>query len=91
MHILKPPKAPGLSPAETDNAPPDKKYDAIVVGAGPAGSTAAYFMASSGLDVLFWNAAPIPGRKIAAASVLSPSIPISFFRIFGKSLTLSGL
>ena len=63
MHILKPPKAPGLSPAETDNAPPDKKYDAIVVGAGPAGSTAAYFMASSGLDVLLLDRGPYPGAK----------------------------
>ncbi|EAX48586.1 FAD dependent oxidoreductase [Thermosinus carboxydivorans Nor1] len=44
-------------------ANPSKKYDAIVVGAGPAGSTAAYFMAKEGLDVLLLERGPYPGAK----------------------------
>lgn len=48
----------GTTPA--DIAP---KYDAIVVGAGPAGATAAYFMAREGLDVLLLERGPYPGAK----------------------------
>lgn len=40
-----------------------KKYDAIVVGAGPAGASAAYFMAKEGLDVLLLERGPFPGSK----------------------------
>ncbi|MDR3564825.1 MAG: NAD(P)-binding protein [Negativicutes bacterium] len=47
--------------AETGMSP--QKYDAIVVGAGPAGSTAAYFMASEGLDVLLLERGQYPGAK----------------------------
>lgn len=65
MHKLKLKKTPGvsISPDETDDTPPGKKYDAIVVGAGPAGATAAYFMAKSGLDVLLLERGPFPGAK----------------------------
>lgn len=47
----------------TNPAEPIKKYDAIVVGAGPAGATAAYFMAKSGLDVLLLERGAYPGSK----------------------------
>ncbi len=43
--------------------PPDEKYDLIVVGAGPAGSTAAYFAAREGLKVLLLERGPYPGAK----------------------------
>jgi len=38
-------------------------YDAVVVGAGPAGSTAAFFMASSGLKVVLLERGDYPGSK----------------------------
>ncbi|MDR3591893.1 MAG: FAD-dependent oxidoreductase [Negativicutes bacterium] len=66
MHKLKPQKPAGLPPtpsAERVSDPPGKKYDAIVVGAGPAGACAAYFMAKSGLDVLLLERGPFPGAK----------------------------
>lgn len=46
-----------------NNKPTIKKYDVIVAGAGPAGLTAAYFMAQSGLDVLVLERGPFPGAK----------------------------
>lgn len=48
--------------------PPVKKYDAIVVGAGPAGSCAACFMAREGMDVLLVERAPYPGAKNCGGS-----------------------
>lgn len=49
-----------------------KKYDAIVVGAGPAGTTAAYFMAQEGLDVLLLERGPYPGAKnCGGASIIA--------------------
>ncbi len=42
---------------------PAKKYDVIVVGGGPSGSTAAYFMASAGLNVLLLDKATFPREK----------------------------
>jgi menaquinone-9 beta-reductase len=38
--------------------------DAIVVGAGPAGSSAAYWLASAGLDVLLLDKATFPREKV---------------------------
>lgn len=49
---------------------PQKKYDAIVVGAGPAGSTAACFMAREGLDVLLIERGAYPGAKNCGGSAL---------------------
>ena len=40
-----------------------KKYDAIVVGAGPAGAAAAYIMAQKGLSVLLLERGKHPGSK----------------------------
>ncbi len=44
----------------------NQRYDAdvIVVGAGPAGSSAAYWMASAGLDVLMLEKAQFPREKV---------------------------
>lgn len=47
------------------------KYDAIVVGAGPAGSTAAYFMAKEGLDVLLLDRGEFPGAKNCGGAALT--------------------
>jgi len=43
---------------------PSGKFDAVVVGAGPAGSTAAYFMARQGMKVLLVERGCFPGAKV---------------------------
>jgi len=40
-----------------------EKFDAIVVGGGPAGLTASYFLAKSGLDTVVFERGPEPGSK----------------------------
>lgn len=47
-----------------------EKFDAIVVGAGPAGTTAAYVMAKEGMEVLLVERAPYPGAKNVFGGVL---------------------
>ena len=46
-----------------------KRYDAIVVGAGPAGSTAAFRLASAGADVLLLDRARFPRDKPCGGGV----------------------
>jgi geranylgeranyl reductase family protein len=46
-----------------------KRYDAIVVGAGPAGSTAAYRLAAAGADVLLVDRARFPRDKPCGGGV----------------------
>jgi geranylgeranyl reductase family protein len=46
-----------------------KRYDAIVVGAGPAGSTAAYRLAEAGADVLLLDRARFPRDKPCGGGV----------------------
>jgi flavin-dependent dehydrogenase len=46
-----------------------KRYDAIVVGAGPAGSTAAYRLAQAGADVLILDRARFPRDKPCGGGV----------------------
>lgn len=41
----------------------EERFDAIIVGAGPAGSTAAYVMANAGLSVLLVERGDFPGAK----------------------------
>ena len=41
----------------------DEKFDAIIIGAGPAGSTAAYLLAKEGLNVLLIEKGTAPGAK----------------------------
>jgi len=63
-----------LSPADRAPGPSSaaapRKYDAIVVGAGPAGATAAYFMARDGLDVLLLERGPFPGAKTCGGAAV---------------------
>lgn len=41
----------------------EERYTAIIIGAGPAGSTAAYLLAKAGLDVLLIEKGAAPGTK----------------------------
>src|SRR5690349_21834009 len=45
-------------------ADPDSTADVIVVGAGPAGSTAATYLARSGIDVLLLEKSTFPRDKV---------------------------
>jgi len=48
----------------TRTAATERQADAIVVGAGPAGSAAAYFLASAGVDVLVLEKSGFPREKV---------------------------
>ncbi|HZU13157.1 MAG TPA: FAD-dependent oxidoreductase [Chloroflexota bacterium] len=48
----------------------DEKFDAIVVGAGPAGSAAAYTMAKAGMSVVVFERGDYPGAKNVMGGVL---------------------
>lgn len=49
---------------EIKSGKPDKsKFQVIVVGAGPAGITSAYFLAKAGVEVLLVERGPYPGSK----------------------------
>jgi len=49
------------------------RYDAVVIGAGPAGSTAAYEIAAAGFTVLFLEKHARPGTPLCCAEALSRS------------------
>ena len=45
---------------------PENRFDGIVIGAGPAGSTAAYLLASNGFNVLILDKSDFPRDKLCA-------------------------
>ncbi len=47
-----------------------ERFDVVVVGAGPGGSTAAYLLAKAGLDVALVERGPYPGAKNIFGGVL---------------------
>jgi len=51
-------------------------YDAIIVGAGPAGSSAAYHLARRGLDVLLLDRAQFPRRKACSGGLTPKALPM---------------
>jgi menaquinone-9 beta-reductase len=59
-------QAPATAPAGRPSAPDGTRQDAdaIVIGAGPAGSAAAYWLASAGLSVLLLEKTTFPREKV---------------------------
>ena len=63
----------------------DDDADVIVVGAGPSGSTAAYYLAQAGLDVLLLEKSRFPREKVcgdgltprAVKALVAMGVPIS--------------
>ncbi|MEK6791907.1 MAG: geranylgeranyl reductase family protein [Deltaproteobacteria bacterium] len=67
-------------------------YDAIVVGLGPAGSTAAYYLASAGLSVLAVDKARFPRHKSCGGCVSAKITRILDFDISATvEQTVSGI
>ncbi|MBI2305365.1 MAG: FAD-dependent oxidoreductase [Chloroflexi bacterium] len=52
----------------------EEKFDAIVVGAGPAGTTAAYLLAKAGLNIILLERGDYPGTKNVFGGVLYSSV-----------------
>jgi electron transfer flavoprotein-quinone oxidoreductase len=52
----------------------EDKFDVIVVGAGPAGTTAAYVLAKTGLSVILLERGPYPGSKNTFGGILYTSV-----------------
>jgi geranylgeranyl reductase family protein len=61
---------PQLAPADV----PDRTWDVVVAGAGPAGSTAAAHMARAGLDVLLVDRQPFPRDKVCGDGLIADTI-----------------
>ena len=62
-NIKEPRKLFGRSSEQGSDCNLCRHYDAIVVGAGPSGASAAYFMAKEGLKVLLLERGPYPASK----------------------------
>jgi geranylgeranyl reductase family protein len=54
----------------------EKKYDVTIVGAGPAGCSAAFFLAKNGFKVLLADKATFPRDKICGDGISSASLNI---------------
>jgi len=63
--------------AQKTQVPQDEKYDAIIVGAGPAGSSCALFLANSGRKVLLLDKAAFPREKVCGDAFSGKSIGIA--------------
>ena len=55
---------PSAGPDAAARRPPADEADVIVVGAGPAGATTAFYLAQSGLDVLLLEKSRFPREKV---------------------------
>ncbi|GAA1258589.1 geranylgeranyl reductase family protein [Kitasatospora nipponensis] len=64
---------PGGAEAPVDPDPLDGVWDVVVVGAGPAGASAAYAAASSGRRVLLLDKAEHPRYKTCGGGIIGPS------------------
>jgi geranylgeranyl reductase family protein len=59
-----------------------KEYDVIIVGAGPAGTTAAYALAQNGLSVLVIDKKPFPRFKLCGGLLTQKTIH-TLHKVFG--------
>src|SRR5579859_3477147 len=67
QHTARPDPAPphvSPGPAAPPSASPADSADVIVVGAGPAGSSTAFYLAQAGLDVLLLEKSHFPREKV---------------------------
>ncbi|MBI5440263.1 MAG: geranylgeranyl reductase family protein [Deltaproteobacteria bacterium] len=68
----------GCSPPELPQLPaaalPDRLWDAVVVGAGPAGSAAAAELASRGYEVVLLDEKAFPREKVCGEGLLSDAV-----------------
>ena len=64
------------------DAEPDSHADAVIVGAGPAGSAAATFLAQAGRDVVLLEKSPFPREKVCGDALTPRAV---------KALQLLGL
>jgi electron transfer flavoprotein-quinone oxidoreductase len=65
-----------------------EKFDAIVVGAGPAGATAAYLLAKAGMQVIVIERGETPGSKNVSGALLFSQIYSEIFPKFWESAPL---
>ncbi len=64
--------------------PEANKYDVIISGGGPAGSTAGYLLSRSGLKVLIIDKSSFPRHKLCAGLITHKTVRL-LERVFGES------
>lgn len=67
-----------------------RNYDAVVLGGGPAGSSAAFFLAQVGLRVALVERSAFPRRKVCGEFVSAPTFPVLDAMGVGEALRAAG-
>lgn len=67
---------PSLDSSKSPYSAPRNVYDAIIVGAGPAGATAAYFMGKQGMKVALIDKKSFPRHKPCGDAWCKPALDI---------------